>query len=46
MEFIYGAMEGDTKDNIKMIRSLVMEFTSGLMAESMKDGGIKGNNMV
>ena len=45
-EFIHGLMVVDMKDNMKWIKSMDMEFTSGQMAEYMKEAGLMENNMV
>jgi hypothetical protein len=44
-EFIGGLKAKFTKDVLKMIKGMVMDFTIGLMEESFKVGGMKGNNM-
>lgn len=45
-ESMYGMMAVDMKVNIKMIKSMVLVFTHGLMADVMKATGIKVNNTV
>jgi hypothetical protein len=35
-----GQMEGNMKDSLLLITKKAMEFTIGLMVESLKDGGI------
>jgi hypothetical protein len=44
MVFIFTQMDEDMRENIVMIRNKDSVFISGLMVESMKVGGIKGNN--
>jgi hypothetical protein len=41
----HGKMAEDTKENTKMTRNMDMEFTLGLIVDSIKDGGSKGNSM-
>lgn len=45
MAFIFGAIRKNTKDNILTIKKQVMEFTPGLMEESIRVTGCKGNSM-
>ena len=45
MEFIYGKMEEDTKDNTKMTKSMALENTFGMMEEFFRDIGMKGKDM-
>lgn len=42
---MYGTMEENMKDNIKMIKNMDSVSIHGLMADVMKDIGIKGNSM-
>jgi hypothetical protein len=44
-EFIGGLKAKFTKDVLKTIKDMVMDFTIGLMEESFKVGGMKENNM-
>ncbi len=34
------------KENIKMIKNMVLEYLNGAMGENILDNGIKENNMV
>lgn len=43
--YIFGMMEGCTKVNIKMIRSMDLEFIPGLMDVVMKAIGLKASSM-
>jgi hypothetical protein len=45
LAFMFGMMEENMKGNTRMIRSMVLGFTLGLMVDAMKVIGIKGNNM-
>ena len=45
VEFIYGLMAGNTKDNIKTIKSTDMVYIHGQMVVDMRETGSKGNSM-
>jgi hypothetical protein len=45
MVFINGKMEGNMRDTTSLIRSMVTESISGLMAESTKATGQMASNM-
>lgn len=46
MVFLHGRMVENIKDNILMIRSMVLENSFGQMEECTKDFGRMDNNMV
>ena len=46
LEFTIGQMGESIKDNIKMIKNMVLEFIPGSMVVFMKVIGIEVNNMV
>ena len=45
LEFISGLMADATKVSIKMIKSVGMAYTTGLMAVNMRAGGTRANSM-
>lgn len=45
-ETMFGMMDVNTTDNIKMIKNMVLEFIPGSMVVFMKVIGIEVNNMV
>jgi len=46
LAYIFGTMVESMKDSIKMIKSMVLGCTPGLMVDVMRDIGSRVNNMV
>jgi len=46
MEYIYGKMEENMRDSLKMIIFMVREYIYGLMGIFIMDNGKKENKMV
>lgn len=44
-EYISGQMEGNTKVSIKMIKSMALASTLGLIIEDTKECGLKASSM-
>ena len=44
-EFIHGKMAGDTRVNIKMIKSMGMDSIHGLTLDNIKECGLEESNM-